>query len=412
MLAISRSFRRRRDLAALARLAASRGIGVWVVGGAARDRLLGRRELDVDIAVSADAEGLARRMEALGLGTAVPVSREGPRVFRVAGRREIDIAELEGSSIARDLARRDFTANAIAVDLSSGAWIDPFGGAEDLARRRLALVGEENLAEDPLRAFRAARLYATHGLAPDRRAERACRAVAPRLSAVAAERIRIELSKMLEARRVSAPFAWAARTGLLAPALRLAVSRRRLRKAAAALARLDASGVGRLPAERRRALRLAVIAWACGLSSRGAARWLSGLRFGRAEASRVATLLALALRASRLDGSGEREAWRWVRDARESSFDALRLVKAQDPRKAPLARRLRRRIRGARRGPRVSGGDLLRWLEIPPGPRVGALLRELEVETLRGTVRTRRQARRFVKGQRDIPFPQEPSKIR
>jgi tRNA nucleotidyltransferase (CCA-adding enzyme) len=219
--AIGASLRRRRPIAALARLARERGIRVWLVGGAPRDRLLGRPGLDADFAVSRDAEGLALALEERGFGTAVPISESRPRVYRAAGRTPIDLAELEGDSVEQDLARRDFTANAIAIDLETGAWIDPFGGAADIARRRLRLVRESNLAEDPLRAFRAARLYATHRLVPDERTRKACVAVAPRLETVAAERIQAELSKMLEADRVAVPFRWARRAGLLSPGLGL-----------------------------------------------------------------------------------------------------------------------------------------------------------------------------------------------
>ena len=112
-----RGLRRRMELVVLARVAARRGLHAWIVGGALRDRLLGAGIPEIDVAVSRDAEGLARELEAAGLGRAVFLSKDrpGPRVFRVAGPRPIDIAEIEGGSIAADLARRDFTVNAIAA---------------------------------------------------------------------------------------------------------------------------------------------------------------------------------------------------------------------------------------------------------------------------------------------------------
>ena len=97
---------RRREVAALTSLAARRAERVWLVGGAARDLLAGRDVLDVDVAVTGDVEALARDLERAGAGRLVPLSREFPRVFRVARRgREIDLVELTGGSIERDLAR-------------------------------------------------------------------------------------------------------------------------------------------------------------------------------------------------------------------------------------------------------------------------------------------------------------------
>ncbi|HLN57786.1 MAG TPA: hypothetical protein VK416_04450, partial [Thermoanaerobaculia bacterium] len=133
-----------------------------MVGGAARDLQLRRAVAEVDAAVSGDVEILARAMEDAGLGRAVPLSRSPPRVFRVAGKREVDLAEIAGASIEQDLKRRDFTVNAMAFDLATRQWLDPFGGLKDLAGGRLRAVSAQNLAEDPLRVLRAARFLATH----------------------------------------------------------------------------------------------------------------------------------------------------------------------------------------------------------------------------------------------------------
>jgi tRNA nucleotidyltransferase (CCA-adding enzyme) len=392
---IAAAFRRRPVLAALARLARERRLDAWIVGGAPRDALLGRPELDVDVAVSRDAEGLARRLAADGFGTAVAISERFPRVYRVAGRRPVDLVELEGGSIERDLGRRDFTANAIAIDLLTGAWMDPFGGAADLDRGRLRLVGESNLVEDPLRAFRAARFFATHGLRPDAATRRACARVAPRLEGVAPERIQAEMAKMLEAARAAEAFRWAGSTGLLAPALGLVgAPAGRWRAAGRNLARLETASRRSLPPERRRILRLAAIAAGLGLSGGDASAWLRRRRHGRADAAAVARLLDLERAAARLNDGRER--WAWVHDAGPALSDALALLQATRPNLRPTARRLTRLASLGRRGPAVSGTDLMQWLGESPGPRVGSLLREVAIEGLRGAVRTRRQARQWL----------------
>ena len=124
---------RRGEVRALARVVRRLGSEAWIVGGAVRDACLGLPVREIDVAVAGDAESIARALEAEGAGRAVFLSRDrpGPRVFRVAGSRPLDIAELEGGSIETDLGRRDFTVNAIAVAVAGRApeIVDPFGAS-------------------------------------------------------------------------------------------------------------------------------------------------------------------------------------------------------------------------------------------------------------------------------------------
>ncbi len=349
---------------------------------------------EVDAAVSGDARVLARAMESAGLGRAVPLSRTAPRVFRVAGRREVDLAEIGSASIEEDLKRRDFTVNAMAFDLTTRRWLDPFGGREDLAAGRLKAVSPQNLAEDPLRVLRAARFLATHELVPDPETSRACRRIAPRLAEVAAERIRAEWVKMFEARRAAPALRWASRACLLGPALSVGQSQARSLARAAAL--FDAPSIRRREPASRRRLRLALLCARLRLEPGAAAAWLAARRYGRTEARDVAALLALAS-AARQAGTPQ-EQWAWVRDSGRLAAEALMLAAILDPTSRPRTRALSRRVAAARRrGPAVSGADILEWLGIPPGPQVGRLLADLQVEILSGMVRTRRQARAWLR---------------
>ncbi len=310
----------------------------------------------------------------------------------MAGRREMDLAEVEGGSIERDLARRDFTVNAMAFEIGTRLWLDPFHGALDLWLGRLRLVSEANLREDPLRALRGARLIATHRLKPDRETSEACRKSAPGLARVAPERIRSELVKLLQAPEAAPALRWASRAGILEPALAIGqASAQRLARGAGAL---DSPRVLRIPPEGRGLLRLAWICARLGLSSGAAARWLSARRFSRAEAGQVAALLELVGKARA--ASSEREEWGFVRDSGDRCGEALALLLLLCPDEGVRARRLARRAGSRRRGPTVRGGDILLWLGSPPGPAVGQLLRELEIETSRGAVRSRRQARKWL----------------
>src|SRR5262249_35905094 len=162
-------------------------------------------------------------------------------------------------------------------------WLDPFGGLEDLRARRLREPRPGNFREDPLRVFRAARFLATHGLRPDAATSRAAREVAPALAGGAPERLKTELSRLLDADRTAPALAWGARVGALAPALHVSASdARRLRSA---LRRLDAPSIRRLEPGTRRRARLALLADGLGRSPAAALRWLLARRFSREEAS-------------------------------------------------------------------------------------------------------------------------------
>jgi poly(A) polymerase len=107
-----------------------------------------------------------------------------------------------GSSIEGDLSRRDFTVNAMAIQLPLQAAhpvVDPFGGLTDLSRQRLRtpVAAEQSFADDPLRMLRAARFTAQLGFSVDPAALAAIRAMASRLSIVSAERVRDELVKLI-----------------------------------------------------------------------------------------------------------------------------------------------------------------------------------------------------------------------
>jgi tRNA nucleotidyltransferase (CCA-adding enzyme) len=371
-------------------------MNAWIVGGALRDRALGRPVSEVDLAVSGDAAIVARALESRGCGRAFLLSADrSPRVFRVAGRRRLlDVAEIEGGSIETDLARRDFTVNALAFDLVSGKLLDPFQGLADLERRRLAMVSEKNLADDPLRCLRAARLAATHGLTPDRRTSTACRRVAPALARVARERVQTELAKLLEARDALPALAWAWRNGVLEPALDLPIPAEKWRRLARRLAALDSVPVRTLPGARRRRLRLALLGAGLELSPAAAAAWLRRLRWSSEEASDVARLLELASVAGA--PLADDEAWLWILRAGDRARDALRLLETQAPRSRRAARRLSARLRRKKPVPDVRGGDVLEWLGVPPGPHVGRLLEAVRVEALAGRVRTRGEARKWL----------------
>ncbi|MEA2289238.1 MAG: poly(A) polymerase, partial [Solirubrobacteraceae bacterium] len=113
-------------------LDALRGVDAWLVGGAVRDRLLGRDTDDVDVAVDGDVAELAQALRRQHGGAAFPLG-EGFGGWRVmAGTGHVDLLPLAGGSIEADLAARDFTVNAMAQSLADDALVDPYGGATDV----------------------------------------------------------------------------------------------------------------------------------------------------------------------------------------------------------------------------------------------------------------------------------------
>jgi len=173
----------------------------WLVGGAVRDRLLGRPTDDYDIAVEEDARQLARSLARRTDAHPFALS-EAFGVWRVVARDhrwQVDLLPVVAGSIEADLAQRDFTVNAIAEPLSGGDQVDPFGGVDDLGRRTLRMVSARAFVDDPLRTLRLARLACELDFEIEPGTAAAAAASAPALVDVAPERVFGELRRILTA---------------------------------------------------------------------------------------------------------------------------------------------------------------------------------------------------------------------
>jgi len=183
------------------------GYEAWCVGGAVRDALLGLAPGDWDVTASAPPEAVLELFAPDALPTGLQhgtVTVEGGvevTTFRRDGdyldNRHPDHVEFTGS-LTEDLARRDFTVNAVAVDLR-GALADPFGGREDLAARVLRAVGEpeKRFREDALRILRGLRFASKLGFGIEPETSRAIHRCGPLLRNIAPERIQVELTGIL-----------------------------------------------------------------------------------------------------------------------------------------------------------------------------------------------------------------------
>jgi poly(A) polymerase len=183
------------------------------VGGTVRDAVLGQPHNDIDVATRLRPEDVTRRLETAGI-KAVPTGIEHGTVTAVSSGQVVEVTSLrrDVSTDGRratieftddwkeDAARRDFTINALSADPVSGRIFDYFGGAEDLAARRVRFIGDplQRIAEDHLRILRYFRFHARFGDgAPDKAALDACTARANDLMALSRERIADELLKLL-----------------------------------------------------------------------------------------------------------------------------------------------------------------------------------------------------------------------
>jgi tRNA nucleotidyltransferase (CCA-adding enzyme) len=384
------------------------GHEAWCVGGAIRDALLGHPHLDWDLATSAtpdEVRGLFghRRTIPVGIefGTVGVLDRNGKMHEVTTFRRDVKTdgrhAEVEfGVSLDDDLARRDFTINAIAYSPRRNEVRDPFGGQADLQRRVVRAVGdaEARMREDRLRALRAIRFAARFDFALDDATRRAIESSAPYLDRLSRERVKQELDKTMEqVRRPSAALATWKSTGAfraLIPALD-AVD-------AATFVVVDClalPGLSRRPV--RRALRFAGLMIA--LEPKEAAAVLIDLKASKVEVNLVSALLdrwrsvGPQIEQAIVGGTPtDEQVRRWVAAIGRLQLGSfMRLASAAwaagpGPSFAggdKGVRRLYKRMLGsALRDPIDLGslavdGDDLRRAGIPPGPALGRILQAL-----------------------------------
>jgi poly(A) polymerase len=189
------------------------GHQIALVGGSVRDALLDRLSNDLDFATSARPEaveelvaGWADAVWDIGKAFGTIGCRKGDWILEITtyrsesydpDSRKPDVAY--GDTLEGDLHRRDFAINAMAVQLPSLRFVDPFGGREDLAAKVIHTPGtpEDSFSDDPLRMMRAARFAAQLDFTPAPAVVAAMTAMAERIAIVSAERVRDELVKLV-----------------------------------------------------------------------------------------------------------------------------------------------------------------------------------------------------------------------
>src|SRR6266542_3513967 len=374
------------------------GHQLYLVGGTVRDALLERSSPDVDFTTDADPTRILEIVKAGGWDDGVWL--QGARFGTVGVRKgtlRLEITTFRsdvyhedsrkpevtfGRSIEEDLARRDFTVNAMAVRLPDGRFIDPFGGLTDLANRRLRTPSSPatSFEDDPLRMLRAARFVAQLELVPTQETVEAITERVGRLEIVSRERIRDELEKLLRG-RASGKGLWLV---LRLAALLHDIGKPRIR-------RVGPDGVS---------FHLHEV-----VGAKMAERRFQELRFSSEVVQDVRTLVLLHLRfhTYRL-GWTDSAVRRYVRDAGDlldrlnflvrsdcttrNPFKAKQLAAACDELEGRIAR-LEAEEELAKIKPPLNGDEVMALLGVPPGPIVGkALSHLLELRLDRGPMST------------------------
>jgi poly(A) polymerase len=413
------------------------GHEAWLVGGCVRDRLLNRPISDIDLATSATPLQVLRLFPGSGMVGAhfgVVLVRSGGCEMEVATYRS-EASYSDGrhpgevrfeTDVRRDLARRDFTINALLADPFSGEVVDHVGGLADLDGRLIRAIGDPALrfAEDHLRLLRAIRFAARLDFDIEPATLAAIRRLAPGITRISAERVRDELSRILTEGRARRGFELLDSTGLLAILLPEAHRMHGVAQPPGYHPEGDvwAHTLGLLERLRDPSPELALGALLhdigkpatqtfedrirfSGHEEAGARltrEILSRLKYSNEVIESVVTLVAQHMKFKDAAQMGEARFRRWVR---QPGFETLLelhrldLLAAERPLDSHEAvRRRRDAIGAAQLRPRpLAGGDDLIALGATPGPRFGAILRQLEDEQLEGRVASREAAIEFLR---------------
>jgi len=383
---------------ALIAMAEDAGTPLYLVGGPVRDLLLGRPSLDLDFVVEGDAPALAGRLASRLGGRLVVHPRFGTASLNL-GSLTVDIATARAesyprpgalpvvrpASIREDLARRDFTINALALRLTSphkGDIVDPYAGRADLQAGLVRTLHPASFVDDPTRIFRAARYASRLGFRVEDDTLRQIRDALPYLGNISAARIHEEISRILREETPEGALLHLQDWGALAavhPALSFDGTRA---KAFSELRRLSAAAIP--------AAYWPLLAWTVPDSEVSSLR--QRLALTRSQAQSVALtprirwlqtgLLWQALRPSEVVGALEPyplpTLWAFA-------------VMAEGPARERTIEYLQR-LRHVR--PALRGADL-EALGVPRGPILGEVLRRLRVAKLDGVVKTRQEEVRF-----------------
>ncbi|MDV2993852.1 MAG: CC-adding tRNA nucleotidyltransferase [Chroococcidiopsis sp. SAG 2025] len=384
----------------------------YLVGGAVRDRLLGRTSdyLDLDFVLPEKAVETARAIAKHYKAGFVLLDAQRQIARVVFKNATVDFALQEGAALETDLQRRDFTINAIAYNPHTQELIDPLHGYTDLQQRLLRMVSPANLQDDPLRLLRGYRQAAQLDFALEANTRAIIRQLAPLIAQVAAERVRVELGYLLNSDRGTIWLQAAGEDGLLAPWFPSMTRSHieRLLKVNSAAASL--SSFPQLVRELSQPVRntiktswLGIAKLTCLVSKNSATAEieLDKLAYSRAEIKAVTTALQLLpqLQAKSPGQMTLAEQYFFFRAAgvvfpaivilaviQGTSIDLLSLL---------IHRYLNPKDPVAHPTPILTGNDLMKALKLSPSPLIGEMLLQIQLAQIEGKISTVEEAIAF-----------------
>lgn len=387
----------------------------YMVGGAVRDAILGRtREYwDLDFIIPSDAVKVARAIAHNYQAGFVLLDSERQIARVVFPDATADFAQQEGGSLETDLSRRDFTINAIAYNPHTQEIIDPLHGCDDIQLGMLRMISLHNLADDPLRLLRAYRQAAQLGFTIEANTHNTICALAPQISQVAAERVRVEIGYLLASSQGTPWITKAGEDGLLAPFFKNATHQSFQKLAALdTIATLITQHWPQLGVELQNYVRdtvkttwLGIAKLACLVHPEPAFAELElqALTYSRAEIRAVTTALKLFPQLKLADTL--REQYFLFQEAGIVFTATILLALIEDNLVEPMSgtnpfkvyaplisRYLNPDDLVAHPTQLVSGKNLMIALNIPPSPVVGKLLTEIAVAQAEGKVSTPQEA--------------------
>jgi tRNA nucleotidyltransferase (CCA-adding enzyme) len=387
----------------------------YMVGGAVRDAILGRtREYwDLDFIIPSDAVKVARAIAHNYQAGFVLLDSERQIARVVFPNATADFAQQEGESLETDLSRRDFTINAIAYNPHTQEIIDPLHGCDDIRLGMLRMISPHNLADDPLRLLRAYRQAAQLGFTIESNTHNTICALAPQISQVAAERVRVEIGYLLASCQGTSWITKAGEDGLLAPFFKNATHQSFQKLAAVdTIATLITQNWPQLEVELQNYVRdtvkttwLGIAKLACLVHPEPAVAELElqALTYSRAEIRAVTTALKLFPQLKLADTL--REQYFLFQEAGIVFTATILLALIEDNLVEPMSgtnpfkvyaplisRYLNPDDLVAHPTQLVSGKNLMIALNIPPSPVVGKLLTEIAVAQAEGKVSTPQEA--------------------
>ena len=380
-------------------VAARQNAGLYLVGGTVRDLLLGYASTDLDLSVVGDTEAVAGSLAAALEGEIV--ARSQFNTFKLsAGEIRLDLAMARRESYARpgalpavqpgsiddDLARRDFSINAMAISLGQDGWgecLDPFGGGRDLERRLIRVLHPRSFQDDATRILRAIRYAARLGFRIEEEPEALLRRDIGCVDSISGDRVRPELDRVLEEEK--------------APAILVSAQRLKILAAVHPALRLDESMLDSLKEvpdveEDLPAVLLSLLTLRATAEERSElvtrlnmdARWRTLVEDTGVVAERLEALGNPLLRPSQMHS---------LLDGRAPAAIRAVALSSGDP---GIERNLDSYLRkGLHEKTILRGGDLIA-IGVPEGPTVGRLLKDLLAARLDGLVETREEEQTFV----------------